>query len=78
MTRTYVWGKFLAAEPPVREKNAPSHSSRAPPNVFAELTQLSLLAGYCLQAKTFSALKTLGRLFYPQLIFRLKIAWVNF
>ena len=40
-----VWGKFLAAEPPVSKKNGPSHSSRAPPKVFTELTQVSLLAG---------------------------------
>ena len=59
MTKTYVWGKCLAAEPPVREKNGPSHSSPAPPNVFAKLTHVSLLAGYCLRAKTCSALKRL-------------------
>ena len=56
MTQTYVWGKFLAAEPPVRDKNGPSHSSPAPPNVFAKLSHVSLLGGYCLKAKTCSAL----------------------
>ena len=79
MTQTYVWGNFLAGEPPVREKNGPSHSSPAPPNVFAKLTHVSLLAGYCLLAKTCSALKCSdGSFTLMQLIFRLEIAWVNF
>ena len=72
MTQTYVWGKCLAAEPPVREKNGPSHSSPAPSNVFAKLTHVSLLAGYCLQAKTCSALKRLDGSFTVSLFFAQK------
>ena len=77
MTQTYVWGKFLAAEPPVRDKNGPSHSSPAPPNVSAKLSHVSLFGGYCLKAKTCSALNWDGN-FTVSLFFAQKCAGSTF